>query len=103
MGDKVESPTEGHTAEPKKMSAPQYTEFDNFSLVINFWKYSLVLLFLNILIAITIQVGALNNLLEDIPSIPQQVTMALMIAIPVLFLMITKRLLKNTMLMPLPS
>ena len=85
------------------MSGPQYAEFDNFSLDINIWKYSLMLLFLNIAIATDIQVKDLNDVLEDIPSISQPLTMVMMLAVPVLLLMITKRLLKDTLLMPVPT
>ena len=85
------------------MSAPQYSEFDNFSLDINIWNYSLMLLFLNIAIATNFPVGDLNNVLEDIPSISQPLTMVMMLAVPVLLLMIMKRLLKDTLLMPVPT
>ena len=85
------------------MSAPQYAEFDNFSLDVNIWKYSLMLLFLNIAIATDIPVEDLNNVLEDIPSISQPLTMVMMLAVPVILLMITKRLLKDTLLMQVPT
>ena len=85
------------------MSAPQYAEFDNFSLDNNIWKYSLMLLFLNIAIATDIPVEDLNNVLEDIPSISQPLTMVMMLAVPFLLMMIMKRLLKDILFMTVPT
>ena len=85
------------------MSAPQYTEFDNFSLDVNIRKYSSLLLILSIVIASNIGVGGLNNAVGEIPSISQPLTVVMMLAVPVLLLMITKRLLKDTLLMPVPT
>ena len=85
------------------MSAPQYAEFDNFSLDVNICKYSLMLLFLNIAIATDFPVGDFNNVWEHIPSISQPLTMVMMLAVPVLLMMMMKRLLKDILFMTVPT